>query len=108
MIKVKFRVIGKSWVLKVLDKKKYRKKNGRDSVAITKLHKRQIELSPDGIDLETVIHELVHAFLYELCVHSATLDEDNKEEIYAELMAKRGKELLGLADKLWLRLTTSL
>lgn len=100
MKKVAFKILGKDWTLRVLKKKKYRKRNGADSVAITYVHKRRVDIGPDGHDLETITHELLHAYLAELCTHSADLDCDSLEEIMAELMAKRGRELLDLADLL--------
>ncbi len=101
MEKVNFEILGKKWLLRVLKKKKYKDKNGADSVAITHINKRRIDLGPSGMDLETIIHELVHAYLTELCTKSTELDDEQLEEIFAELMAKRGREMLDLADKLY-------
>lgn len=101
MIKVKFKILGKPWVLQVLSERTYAKNNGTDSVALTHMSKRKIDLSPHGCDLESIIHELVHAYLHELCTSSADLDNDNLEEIFAELLAKRGKELLQLGEELF-------
>ncbi len=101
MTKIKFQILGKPWLLRVLKKRKYNKKNGADSVAITYINKRRIDLGPGGMDLETVIHELVHAYLAELCTKSTELDDEQLEEIFAELMAKRGREMLDLADSLF-------
>ncbi len=100
MQKIEFNILGKTWKLRVLKRKKYHKTNGTDSVAITYVNKRRIDIGPGGVDLETVVHELVHAYLAEMCTHSADLDNENLEEIFAELMAKRGQELLDLAKNL--------
>jgi hypothetical protein len=101
----RFKILGKSWVLRLMKRKRYAKKNGNDSVAITKTHKRRIDLGPNGRDLETLIHELVHAYLSEMCIgttYEITLND--MEEVFAELMAKRGRELLNLADSLYQRI----
>jgi hypothetical protein len=101
----RFQVLGKDWILRLMKRKRYDQKNGSDSVAITTMHKRRIDLGPDGRDLETIVHELVHAYLYELCLRSTNdLSVDDLEEIFAELMAKRGRELLDLADSLFSRI----
>lgn len=100
MIKIPFEILSKPWTLRLLKKKKYRSKHGDDSVAICHVNKRRIDLGPNGTDLDTIIHELVHGFIGELCFHSADLDDDALEEIFSELMAKRGRELLDLADAL--------
>lgn len=100
-VSLKFRVIGKPWTIRRLNKRDYyRKKSREGSVAVTYYHKRRIDLSPHGSDLESIVHELVHAYLYELCTYSADLTVDAQNEIFCELMAKRGYELLALAESL--------
>jgi hypothetical protein len=101
----RFEVLGKPWTLRLMKRRKYKDKNGKDSVAVTKAYKRQIDLSPFGRDLETIVHELVHAYLHELCIGSTNeITADDLEEVFAELMAKRGRELLDLADQLHARI----
>lgn len=95
-----FEVLNRQWKLRILKKRKYVKKNGHGSVAITYMSKRRIDISPWGLDLETIVHELVHAYLYEMCTKSADFTVDDLEEVFAELMSKRGRELLDLGDKL--------
>lgn len=100
MIKIHFEILGKTWTMRVLKRAKYTRKNGDDSVAVTHTTKRKIDLAPDGRDLETITHELVHAYLTEMCTKSADLEDDQLEEVFAELMSKRGREMLDLADSL--------
>lgn len=100
-VNFKFKIMGKTWTMRLLKRKSYVKKNGTGSVGITHLHKRRIDLRPKGMDLETIVHELVHAYLSEMCTGSSDLDASQLEEIFSELMAKRGRELLDLADKLY-------
>src|SRR6267154_83159 len=89
---LKFRILGKSWNLRVLSKKKYRKKHGKDSVAVTKGWKREVDLSPYGRDIETITHELVHCYLLEMCVGGSIESEDGLEEFFCELLSRRGEE----------------
>ena len=65
---IPFKVLGKTWKLRILSKKRYHKKHGKDSLAISVLYKRRIDIPA--------------------------------KKIFAELMAKRGTELLKLADNL--------
>lgn len=100
MIKIKFLIMGKSWTIRLLKKKQFKKKNG-NGIGVTKGWKRVIDLHPGGFDLETVNHELSHAFRAEMCVDSMTEPTPaDVEEFYAELIAKRGRELLDLGDEL--------
>lgn len=99
---IKFKILDKAWTIRAMDKKTYRKKHGKHSEALTKLHKRRIDLNGvAGRSKETIIHELLHAYMSELCFHSAGLDEHSLEEVFAEIMAKHGKKLLDLSDKLY-------
>lgn len=98
-LQLDFFVLGKEWTLRVLSEKYFKKKNGNAAAAVTKVHKRRIELRPKFLDHETIVHELVHAYLYELCIHSTNeMSLNDLEEVFAELMAKRGRELLDKAE----------
>lgn len=100
-----FKVLNKPWKLIVLDNKRYVRKHGDDSVAITDVTDREIFLAPKGKNYETIAHELLHAYYVELCLHSATeINKDDCEEIFAEFLAKFGKEALALADALLVEL----
>lgn len=100
MLKIQFLVLGKSWTLRLLARKKYVRKNGTNA-AVTAGWKRIIDLGPRGYDLETIRHELVHAYLTEMgydCVDNLTAAQ--MEELCCELFARRGQEILDLADEL--------
>lgn len=102
---IRFKILGKSWLIRSLPTKEYEsKKYRKGSVAITRLHKRRIDLSPQGRDKETIVHELVHAYMSELCVNSMSPSTDDVEEFFCELMSKYGKKLLELADLLHTKL----
>jgi hypothetical protein len=97
----RFEVLGKVWTLRLMKRKKYAKKNGKDSVAMTYRQKRRIDLSPFGKDLETITHEITHAYLTELCLDSANPDADALEEIFCEMMAKHGAVLISQSLELY-------
>lgn len=97
---IEFRILGRPWRVRIMGKRAYYLVNAPTSVAATHGSKREIHLSPYGMDIETLTHELVHAYLEELCTHSAGLDRDAFEEIVCEFIAKRGKELMDLAHSL--------
>ncbi len=107
MLLIKFEILGKEWKMKILKNRRYKKKNGDDSVAITHYWKRQIDVPMMGIDLETITHELTHAYLTEMCHDTTALKAKDLEEVFAELMAKRGRELLDLADSLFAQATAN-
>lgn len=99
--KIKFKIAGKRWKLRILHEDQYIKKHGPGSYAMTIMHRRRIDInSPTGLDRETLIHELVHAYMSEFCTSSSKIKAIELEEIFCELMAKRGEEILTLADDL--------
>lgn len=96
---INFPVLGKNWRAKVLSKKAFRRKFKADCVAIQDMDKRKMWFF--HTDLETVVHELVHSYLHELCVGRAGItDTDALEEVFCEMVAKYGREILDLADQL--------
>lgn len=103
--KVKFNILGREWTAAVLPDKAYQKKHRQsDSWGITDGDKREIDILPKGLVRVTMIHELVHAYMFEMAMSSVDFDNDNLEEVFAELMAHRGEEILTLADTLLKRL----
>lgn len=102
MRKIAFNVMGKPWTLRLLSKSEFKKRHGSDgALAISNDLRKYIDLSPYGVDLETINHELVHAYVHELCLTSTNdLQFSDVEEIFAELISKRGEELLSLGKEL--------
>ena len=102
MRKMRFEVLGKPWTLRILSKKEFKKRHGSEgALAITDTIKKVVDLSPFGVDLETIDHELFHVLVHELCLTS-TIDIkfEDAEEIFAELHSKRARELHALGEKL--------
>jgi hypothetical protein len=100
-MKIKFKVLGRKWKLILYTKEEFNKKRGNAHVGETDVNKRRIYLRPDGFDLETVIHELIHAYLGEMCLNSSDLDGAAMEEICCEMFSKRGADILRMATKLY-------
>lgn len=109
MIKIDFKILSKKWQLRVLRGRKYNKKKERTgSLGITFGWKRRIDIHKKALTfdrisaIENIVHELTHAYLAESGVDSTTeLSVFDLEEIFAEMLAKRGRELLDLADKIY-------
>ncbi len=100
ILTVKFKVLGRAWRIRLLSKKRYKRKHGKDSVAMCRGWKRIIDLSPLGFDLETITHEVLHAYLYETCAKQTIESEDGLEEFFCEIIARRGYEILALTKRL--------
>lgn len=106
-IQIQFQVLGKQWKLNVLSKHRYFKRNGRDSLAVT-WSDRVVDLSPRGVDIETIRHELVHVYQKEMCMSSIEkMSNADMEEWIAELVGRRGPELIALAQEIYDKITTA-
>jgi hypothetical protein len=95
-----FTIKGKPWTLHTHGTRGYVTKHGKDSCAITFIHKREIHLSPTGRELVDIVHELVHAYVGETCTASANLSADAMEEVCADIFSHHGEEILTLAKLL--------
>jgi len=101
MKKIQFEILGKVWNLRILPPKKYKKKHGDDSEGVCRAWKKSIDIHAKCLTKETLLHELTHAYLSEMCITSATeFTKNDLEEIYCELLSRWGRELLDLADSL--------
>lgn len=98
MRQIRFKVLDKTWTIRLMTSKGYAKKHSDDSLGITTMYKRRIDLSPFGLTYEVVCHELIHAYLHEMCFTSTNeVTRDDLEEVFAELFSKRGEEIIALA-----------
>lgn len=94
-------ICGHKWILLFMPQANYESRHGSDSQGVTTSDNRRIYISEEGASYETIVHELVHAYMAELCVSSTTrLTKNDLEEVYCELMSRHGKQLLRLARKL--------
>jgi ketopantoate reductase len=100
MVKINFEILGKEWTLKVLKRKRYKKKNGADSIAICYGWKRRIDVHT-SVTHEDLAHEIVHAYMNEMCINSTTeMTAADMEEFFAEFYSKRGQEGIDLVNNL--------
>lgn len=106
MKSITFQILGNDWTLNSMSFKQFANKHGDnwDAQAITDADLKEIDLIPRGLTRATIIHELVHAYLHEMCMGSVDFDDDNLEEVFAELMSYRGEEILTLSTNLLKRI----
>jgi hypothetical protein len=66
--------------------------------AVAVLEDRKIHVRKSSLTSETIIHELIHAYQYELSYTELQLDDDQTEEWFAELFCKYGKHIIQTAE----------
>lgn len=65
------------------------------------MYKRRIVIHEKGCSLDTIKHELVHAYTSEMCISSCDdITQDDYEEFFAELFAKYGEDMLLCSKKI--------
>lgn len=89
----KIQILTKKWCV-VVRSDKHHEKLYPETHAIAVLEDRKIHVRKSSVNLETLIHELVHAYQYELSFYELQLDDDQVEEWYAELFAKYGETII--------------
>lgn len=89
----KIDIKGHSWEVHVLSESYYRKKHGVDSYGITYPCDKQIFFPRSSLIPEVVIHELYHALVEECNISSTKKEEEDMEEVFADLAASHHFQL---------------
>jgi hypothetical protein len=99
-IEIKVPIMGDEWTVELLDESAFDKKMD-DAEGYTVAADRKITLNNFYLSKKLVIHELTHAYKSYQYTDAAHLEFDQLEEIYCELFAHRGKEILQKANKIY-------
>jgi len=86
-------IMGKRWKITVYNDKTYNKKIGEGSAGISILEDRKIYIKRSHLNKDTVAHELVHGYCHELSYVELSLDDDQVEEFWCELIAKHSEKI---------------
>jgi hypothetical protein len=101
---VRTKVLGHDWIVYFLPAKEFKRRFGGDCLGVAECDDRKISiLANRNFKLETLVHELHHAYLGEMCVDVANLSGDQMEEVCSDLIARYGARLLKQADDILLR-----
>ena len=102
----RIKINGQAWTYDILDPETYVSNHGEGSVAITDIERLRIDFRGPEATLNTIIHELVHAFKSYLCLDNVNdIKDTDYEEIYATFFAKNGLTLLAVAIKIYVNIS---
>jgi hypothetical protein len=87
-------ILGHSWTVYYCTEGFFKKKYGKECLGVTETDDKQIYLRVKKLKSEVVIHELVHAYMEELCTTPAGLAPEQVEEVAADLFGKYGAKIL--------------
>lgn len=95
-----FHVLNKKWKIIVRSDKVHNEKFP-NTHAVAILEDRRIYVRRSSLTVETVTHEIVHAYCHELSLVEMGLDiEDQYEEFFCELFAKYGEIIIKDAKRI--------
>lgn len=97
---MKISILGRTWKITAIEPEAFIRRFEDELAGITLLPTREIVINADELNLSTVIHEITHAYIGSLCVSSASLTEDQYEELFCELMSLHGANLIALSKTL--------
>lgn len=104
-IKMKIKVGDTNWEVILQYKTQFEEQHGQDCVALTDKTSKEMFFCKDNVTLDTIIHELFHAYMELTLTSSAGLSGPQVEEVAAELVSKYGFILLKQAKQLYNQLT---
>jgi len=99
---VNIKIKGDTWKCSVYDDEEFLHKFGDGMAAFCQVDSKQIIFNEDDLTLQTVIHEVAHAYIsYLHLIDSAELKVDQIEEIYCEMFAHDGPDILKISKRLF-------
>lgn len=90
---LKLQIRGREWLVQFLPKISFEKKHGPSIMGITYIRSREIHF-PKSPQLNTIIHELIHAYMAESNLQGCkNLNNEDFEEIIADTLSEFWEEI---------------
>jgi hypothetical protein len=86
----KLNILNRTWTVYYLTKAIFVKKYSDNTLATTECDDREIYLRLDKLKIETVAHEIMHAYFEEHSLPTMDLSPDQVEELACDIVAKYG------------------
>lgn len=98
---IKVKVLTSEWTVGIYGQRAYARRNGADSRAVCIMEEKRLEFDFKATQLQTIIHELVHAYAVEMAFVELQLDDDQLEEAYCELLSRHYQEIISTANVIY-------
>lgn len=98
---IEIKVLGNKWKVFLLEEDAYVSQHGDADAAHTSCDSKSIYFNEGELKKEVVLHELGHAFFAETCTISASLNGEQTEEVFCELLGMHGIKMVNLSKKLY-------
>ncbi len=86
-------ILGHKWRIK----RHVRWPHHDQDIALILPDKKELHFRSGPLSYETIVHELTHAYVEEICIGAVKLSAEQLEEIMCELFAKHGQTILAAA-----------
>ena len=107
MTNISFTICEEPWKIFLLEDEEFEKKFKEALCGITLNDLRQIYICESELNFATVCHELTHAYYFYTCVQPASIDADQMEEIFCEILAIHGQKIIDISKRLLSKLKRS-
>lgn len=94
-------IIGDKWKIIIMEEDAFVRRFGNDTAAITILEDRKIYFHHNDFTKEIIRHEIYHAALFQTCTESASLTNDQFEEVACDVFGRFGPRLNRLANLIY-------
>jgi hypothetical protein len=96
----KIPIRGHDWEIVLMTQEEFAKKFDDNTAALAAPKELTLYFNTEELDLDTIIHELVHAYYSHSGTNSASLHIDQIEEVFCELFGVYGEEIIRVSRKL--------
>ena len=99
-------IMGQDWYVTCIEESEYKNIYAEDmeAEAFTDPSLNTITINDTYLTVETVTHELVHAYVSACCIAHPAIEKDSFEEIMCDLFGKYGRDIVKQADAIYHKL----
>lgn len=101
---VEIDIMEKKWRISRYSKSYFRRKVGAGTAGLCSFPDRQIYLSAEFFDIETVLHEVMHAYMFECHSSGTQLTTEQVEELACEIVGERVTDVIYTAVSIYRKL----
>lgn len=96
---MQFFVLNKKWKMVVRTDKAHDLRFP-NSHGVAVFEDKKIHIRKSSLDMVTILHEMLHAYKFELSFYELELDDDQVDEFHCELWAKHGEQMMDDAKRI--------
>lgn len=92
---------GLNWHLSIQEDAQYDKVHGNESDGICIPADRHIYIRKSALNIETILHELGHAYYHSCLIYTADITVADVEEIFCEIISVHATEMVKISREIY-------